>query len=233
MSKSKTKLLVSGCGITYTGQPARTWATIAKLSGIDVVDVSGPAVSNQWIINRAFLELQTQDEIKHVVLQLTAVGKLDVEVDSARTQELVKPDSIRNFVVDGVWPSSASTEHASKALWSQWLSSPGLEQQDIQVKLTMLRDWCLHRNISLLVIQGYNLHWNNSDYMATLIDCIDWNIMDHYQSTNWYVPGAEIDVPVIEYQWELAINLIHRILPEHSPRLQELHQRYITLHPNH
>jgi hypothetical protein len=228
MYKSKTKLLVSGCGITYTGQPARTWATIVKLAGIEVIDVSGPAVSNQWIINRAFLAMQADSEIKHAVIQLTALGKLDVEIDQARQKELVEPDSIRNFAVDGVWPSSASTDHASKALWRQWLFSPGLEQQDLVVKLTLLHHWCQQQGIKLTVIQGYDLHWKPTDPVHDLITNSNWDIMSDYKSTKWYQSPSKLDVPVIEYQWELAVQLINLALPDHAESLQNLHKRYFS-----
>lgn len=228
MSQSRTKLLVSGCGITYTGQPARTWATILKLAGIEVTDVSGPAVSNQWIVNRAFLQLQQDPEIKHVIIQLTALGKLDVEVDLARELALVKSDSKRNFVVDGVWPSSTSTEHPVKAQWRDLLFSPRLEQQDLEVKLTLLQAWCEQRDIQLLIVQGYDMQWHNREAMSKLIGQIDWNIMSDYQRTEWYCTGAENDVPATEYQFELAINLAQQILPDCTDKLQEIYQRYLT-----
>lgn len=228
MSQSKTKLLVSGCGITWTGQPARTWATILKLTGVEVIDVGGPAVSNQWIVNRAFMQLQQDPKIKHAIIQLTALGKLDVEVDVARELALVKSDSKRNFVVDGVWPSSTSVEHPAKAAWRKLLFSPRLEQQDLEVKLTLLQAWCKANRVKLLIVQGYEMHWHNHDAMSQLIDRIDWNIMSDYQQTNWYCADAENDVPVTEYQFELAIDLAKRILPDTTDKLQEIYQKYLT-----
>jgi hypothetical protein len=201
MSQSRTKLLVSGCGITYTGQPARTWATILKLAGVDVIDVSGPAVSNQWIVNRAFMKLQQDSEIKHAIIQLTALGKLDVEVDLVRELALVRSDSTRNFVVDSVWPSSTSIEHPAKSAWREMLFSPRLEQQDLEVKLTLLQEWCTQRDIQMLVVQGYDMHWHNHDEMNSIIDNIEWNVMSDYQQTKWYKLDFEKDVPVTEYQF--------------------------------
>jgi hypothetical protein len=228
MSQSRTKLLVSGCGITYTGQPARTWATILKLAGIDVIDVSGPAVSNQWIVNRAFLKLQQDPEIKHAIIQLTALGKLDVEVDLVRELALVRSDSTRNFVVDGVWPSSTSIEHPAKSAWREMLFSPRLEQQDLEVKLTLLQEWCTQRDIQMLVVQGYDMHWHNHDEMNSIIDNIEWNVMSDYQQTKWYQLDSEKDVPVTEYQFELAIRLTQRILPSYTDKLQKIYQQYLT-----
>jgi hypothetical protein len=228
MSQSRTKLLVSGCGITYTGQPARTWATILKLAGVDVIDVSGPAVSNQWIVNRAFMKLQQDPEIKHAIIQLTALGKLDVEVDLVRELALVRSDSTRNFVVDGVWPSSTSIEHPAKSAWREMLFSPRLEQQDLEVKLTLLQEWCTQRDIQLLVVQGYDMHWHNQDEMNSIIDNIEWNIMSDYQQTKWFRLDSEKDVPVTEYQFELAIHLMQRILPSYTNKLQKIYQQYLT-----
>jgi hypothetical protein len=228
MSQSRTKLLVSGCGITYTGQPARTWATILKLAGIDVIDVSGPAVSNQWIVNRAFMKLQQDPEIKHAIIQLTALGKLDVEVDLVRELALVRSDSTRNFVVDGVWPSSTSIEHPAKSAWREMLFSPRLEQQDLEVKLTLLQEWCTQRDIQMLVVQGYDMHWHNHDEMNSIIDNIEWNVMSDYQQTKWYQLDSEKDVPVTEYQFELAIRLTQRILPSYTDKLQKIYQQYLT-----
>jgi hypothetical protein len=228
MSQSRTKLLVSGCGITYTGQPARTWATILKLAGVDVIDVSGPAVSNQWIVNRAFMKLQQDSEIKHAIIQLTALGKLDVEVDLVRELALVRSDSTRNFVVDSVWPSSTSIEHPAKSAWREMLFSPRLEQQDLEVKLTLLQEWCTQRDIQLLVVQGYDMHWHNQDEMNSIIDNIEWNIMSDYQQTKWFQLDFEKDVPVTEYQFELAIHLTQRILPSYTDKLQKIYQQYLT-----
>jgi hypothetical protein len=228
MSQSRTKLLVSGCGITYTGQPARTWATILKLAGVDVIDVSGPAVSNQWIVNRAFIKLQQDPEIKHAIIQLTALGKLDVEVDLVRELALVRSDSTRNFVVDGVWPSSTSIEHPAKSAWREMLFSPRLEQQDLEVKLTLLQEWCTQRDIQLLVVQGYDMHWHNQDEMNSIIDNIEWNIMSDYQQTKWFQLDSKKDVPVTEYQFELAIHLTQRILPSYTDKLQKIYQQYLT-----
>jgi len=228
MSQSRTKLLVSGCGITYTGQPARTWATILKLAGVDVIDVSGPAVSNQWIVNRAFMKLQQDPEIKHAIIQLTALGKLDVEVDLVRELALVRSDSTRNFVVDGVWPSSTSIEHPAKSAWREMLFSPRLEQQDLEVKLTLLQEWCTQRDIQMLVVQGYDMHWHNHDEMNSIIDNIEWNVMSDYQQTKWYQLDSEKDVPVTEYQFELAIRLTQRILPSYTDKLQKIYQQYLT-----
>jgi hypothetical protein len=228
MFKSDKKLLVSGCGITFSGQAARTWVNILSLAGADIVDVGGPAVSNQWIINRAFLQLEADPTIRQAVIQLTAIGKLDVEVDDERIKVLVEPDSIRDFTVDNVWPSSASEEHESKRLWKQWLSSPGLEQQDIICKLRLLKYWCDAHQVDLVVVQGYDLRWSQDQQgqLASVIDNIEYNIMDEYRNTDWYSSKHSIDVPVIGFQFELALKLAQQIRPDLVDRVEKICQDF-------
>ncbi len=171
MYKYDKKLLVSGCGISFGGQTARTWVNILSLAGADITDVGGPAVSNQWIINRAFLQLEADSDIRQAVIQLTAIGKLDVEINNERIKTLVEPDPIRNFTVDDVWPSSASEEHESKRLWKQWLCSPKLEQQDVICKLRLLKHWCDTHDVKLTVIQGYDMLWDNDQHAQSTRNC--------------------------------------------------------------
>jgi hypothetical protein len=174
------------------------------------------------------MKLQQDSEIKHAIIQLTALGKLDVEVDLVRELALVRSDSTRNFVVDGVWPSSTSIEHPAKSAWREMLFSPRLEQQDLEVKLTLLQEWCTQRDIQMLVVQGYDMHWHNHDEMNSIIDNIEWNVMSDYQQTKWYQLDSEKDVPVTEYQFELAIRLTQRILPSYTDKLQKIYQQYLT-----
>jgi len=228
MFKSDKKLLVSGCGITFSGQTAKTWVNILSLAGADIVDVGGPAVSNQWIINRAFLQLEADPTIRQAIIQLTAIGKLDVEVDDERIKVLVEPDSIRDFTVDNVWPSSASEEHVSKRLWKQWLSSPGLEQQDIICKLRLLKYWCDAHQVDLVVVQGYDLRWSQDQQgqLASVIDNIEYNIMDEYCNTDWYSSKHSIDVPVIGFQFELASKLAQQIRPDLVDQVEKIRQSF-------
>ena len=142
---SSTKILVSGCGITFSNQKLKTWPNILQLAGCTVIDVGGPAVSNQWIINKTFLGLQKYPDVKTAIVQLTTLGKLDVEVDLERIDALVKPDPLRNFIIDknlqvksgnqientGTWPSSGSTHHESKKHWYKWLFSPALDRKSV------------------------------------------------------------------------------------------------------
>lgn len=228
MSQSDKKLLVSGCGITFSGQQAKTWVNILSLAGADIIDVSGPAVSNQWILNRAFLHMAGDSTIGQTVIQLTALNKLDVEINSERIATLVDPDPIRNFTVDDVWPSSASTEHESKRLWQQWLSSPGLERQDIMCKLLMLKHWCDTHGIDLVVVQGYDLFWNDDQraQLSAVITDIDRNIMDDYRATEWYDRSQTIDVPVLGFQFELAAKLCQVTRPDLVDKIQKFRQDF-------
>lgn len=228
MYKSDKKLLVSGCGITFSGQASKTWVNILGLAGADIVDVSGPAISNQWIINRAFLQLEDDPEIQQVIIQLTALCKLDVEINDERIKTLVEPDTVRNFTVDDVWPSSTSEEHDSKRLWRQWLCSPRLEQQDIICKLKLLKHWCDTHEVDLVVVQGYDLHWDQQQktQMASVINDIDYNIMDEYHNTAWHHNKNSIDVPVLGYQFELALKLAQQICPELLAQIEKIHQDF-------
>ena len=229
MYKSAKKLLVSGCGITYSKQSVKTWVNILRLTGVPIIDVSGPAVSNQWIINRAFLKLQEDPEINKVIIQLTAIGKLDVEVDEQRQAEMVTTDSLRNFTIDGIWPSSTSSEHPAKSLWSSHLFSPTLEKQDLFCKLVLLNNWCTTHNIDLVVIQGYNLYWNDTELfnLRTIIYNLDHNIMDRYKQSKWWNGLQQIDVPALPYQFELAIELSKLILPEYIGKLEIIKNQFI------
>ena len=143
MSLSNKKLLVSGCGFSWSGQKKITWPKLLYVTGTKITDVGGPAVSNQWVINRIVEELYKNSDYDIVILQLTSTGKLDVDINRPdQLSELVEKDSIRNFVYNNVWPSSHSKDHESKQLYYQWLESPRLEIQDLWCKLIMLNNYC-------------------------------------------------------------------------------------------
>lgn len=229
MYKCDKKLLVSGCGISFSGQQAKTWVNILSLAGVDIVDVGAPAVSNQWIINHAFLQLEADPTIQQAVLQLTALGKLDVEITDERVKTLVEPDPVRNFTVDDVWPSSASLAHPSKQLWRQWLFSPKLEQQDVMCKLRLLKHWCNTHQVKLTVIQGYNMFWEEDQcsQVTSIIHDIDYNIIDHYQSTDWYVNNQEIDVPVLGFQFDIAQAIAQEVDSDLADRVEKIRQDFV------
>jgi hypothetical protein len=217
MSNLSKKLLVSGCGISWSGQERPTWVKLFKLAGADIIDVGGPGVSNQWILNQTFLKLQEDTEIKVAIVQLTAIGKLDVEVDADRIGELVKPDSLRNFVHHGIWPSSASLDHAAKQLWNRWLYSPGLELEDIFCKLILLKSWCQTNGVELTVVQGYALKWETKqvDRLKDIITDIYLSISEEYENSPEYALRTDdIGVPCLPYQLVIANYIARLAVPE-------------------
>lgn len=226
-----TKILTNGCGITYGKQKVKTWVNILQLVGCNVVDASGPAVSNQWIINKTFLKLLQDTEIKIVIIQLTFLGKLDVEVDLERINALVKPDPLRNFVIDydnqvksndqieisGVWPSSHSEDHESKKQWYKWLFSPRLEREDLHCKLMLLDIFCKQRDIKLHVYQGYDMEWSDQQYenLKHIINNIDASLYPLYQKSKHYqnLGLQDSTVPSLHFQLEIA-ETVGKQLPE-------------------
>lgn len=227
---SKQKILISGCGITYQGnQNHRTWPQVLRTIGTDIIDVSGPAVSNQWILNKTFLSLLTNhDKIQTAVVQITSIGKLDVEINTDRVKELVAPDSLRNFVLypdrtvnliskdntdavapGGIWPSSASQEHYAKKNWNKFLYSPMLEIEDLFCKLLMLNAYCHGKNINLLVFQGYDLPWRTDQiaHLRSVIKNLGSNLYQQYRDSTLYQyhdHAGHNSVPCFEYQVHIA-----------------------------
>jgi hypothetical protein len=229
MLLSNKKVLVSGCGFSFGGQERKTWVNVLRSVGVNIVDVGGPAVSNQWILNRTFLKLLEDSSINHVVLQLTSIGKLDVEVDPERQIELVETDSLRNFTVDGIWPSSVSIDHESKKLYNQWLLSPGLETQDAFCKTILLHDWCKSRNIEIIVLQGYHIPW--TDQQKILLGSIILNmsdpLYDQYQRSEFYKCHDHVGqntVPCKQYQIDLAASICKNIDSMFLPRIERILQ---------
>jgi len=217
MSLSNKKFLVSGCGFSWSGQELKTWINVLRTVGADIVDVGGPAVSNQWIINRAFQQLLT-DQFDHVVIQLTSLGKLDVEINAER-QHLVDNDSLRNFVVDGIWPSSHSQEHPAKALYNEFLYSPRLETEDLFCKLLMLENWCKTHQTQLTILQAYQIPWSNDqqEKLNHVVSYIDNPMSNQYRASDFYKNHNNTNsntVPCIGYQCDLALTIAKTLLPE-------------------
>jgi len=209
------KILVSGCGFSYSKQTRRTWVTVLKATGATIVDVGGPAVSNQWILNKAFLKL-LDEEFDEVVIQLTSLGKLDVEVDSIRDLALVKSDSLRNFTINGVWPSSHSREHVSKALYYDYLNSPNLEMEDLFCKVTMLANWCKTHGQQLTILQAYPIPWTEQQQSQLEIFNLTPLYQKYTESELYKLHDFENSnaVPNIHYQLDLAKTLAtHLELP--------------------
>jgi hypothetical protein len=235
MSLSNKKILTSGCGVSWSGQEKKTWVNVLKTVGADIVDVGGPAVSNQWILNRTIDHLIRHSDVDQVIVQLTCLDKLDVEVNDQRIAELVEPDSIRNFTIDGVWPSSASLEHPAKQLWSQWLSSPGLEIQDITVKLVLLNHWCTTHNIALTVFQAYSLPWtqDQKQILQSIVDTDSEPAAETYAKSHfyqWHDHAGLHNVPCLEYQFELALMMSRVIDTALTNRVQQVRDQYFAKH---
>jgi hypothetical protein len=235
MLLSNKKILTSGCGVSWSGQVKKTWINILKTVGADIVDVGGPAVSNQWILNRVIDYLIHYSDISHVVIQLTSLDKLDVEVDAERMAELVEPDTARNFTIHGVWPSSGSLDHPAKQLWAKWLSSPGLEMQDITNKLVLLDHWCRTHNVVLTVFQGYDLSWT-ADQKLMLSSILDTGVEPaamayvNSQYYQWHDHHNQNTVPCLEYQFDLALSMAQKLDQTAADRVKQLRDQYFTKH---
>ena len=97
-----SNILISGCGISWSGQTKPTWVKVLKLCKLPIIDLGGPAVSNEYILNKLIKHLLQHQNVSHVICQLTSTGKLDVEVNALRLKDMVETDPFRNFVHDGV-----------------------------------------------------------------------------------------------------------------------------------
>lgn len=230
MSLSNKKLLISGCGFSWGRQQRKTWVNVLRATGVDITDTGGPAVSNQWIINRAFMSMLEQ-HYDHVIIQLTSIGKLDVEIMSNRYQDLVATDSLRNFTVDNIWPSSHSTEHPAKSLYQEFLLSPALETQELYCKLIMLADWCSTRKIGLTVLQAYHIPWTDQQGqgLAHLIDHTAMPLYQQYEQSTHYQHHDHSNhnmVPCVEYHCDLAMHVAMKAVPEVAHRVVRIQETY-------
>jgi len=159
-----SKILISGCGISYSKQERPTWVNVLKICGADIDDRAGPAISNQLILD-SMIDAVVNNKYHQAVCQLTSMGKLDVEINnSQRKEELVDKDTIRNFMHNGYWPSSSSSEHPSKKLYYQYLYSPTLEENNLIYKWMLLEKICNEKDIKLHTILGYGIKWTNTLY---------------------------------------------------------------------
>lgn len=208
MSSINKKILISGCGFSWSGQERPTWVKLLKIMSNSITDVGGPAVSNQFIINNVVEQL-SKNEFDYVIVQLTNIGKLDVEIRSTEQQcELVDNDSLRNFTYKNIWPSSVSTEHPSKKSYYQWLYSPNLEIMSLWKDLILLSAYCKVKNCKLMVVQGYKIDWT-TEQRESLINILDTNkvLYDEYKTGVYYTYHDNTNkntVPCLEYQIALA-----------------------------
>jgi hypothetical protein len=188
-------------------QQRKTWVSVLKSVGVDITDLGAPAVSNQWILNKVITKLLLDDSFDYIILQLTSLGKLDVEVDSERHRHLVVSDPVRNFTLGTIWPSSHSMHSLAKQLFQKWLVSPGLEIEDIYCKVKLLEHWCSAKNKNLLVYQAYPIPWNQEQRINRANDRILYN---EYRTSEFYQlhdHTNDNEVPCIQYQIDLAKNI--------------------------
>ena len=223
--------MISGCGISWSGQSRQTWVKILGLAGADIEDLGGPAVSNQWIIDQVALAVMNRNDVERVILQLTSLGKLDVDIDSERLQELVLPDSIRNFTYQGIWPSSGSVEHESKRLWHKWLYSARLEIRELAVKLRLLCHYCQSMGIEITVIQAYAIPWIEQGHNAVeaLIDSPTRCLYQQYVASERYQYHDHVGgntVPELGWQINFATVMCDRFWPQLAPRMQRISQAF-------
>ena len=195
-----SNILISGCGITFQGKDP-TWAKVFRLAGANMKDVSGPAISNDLIVNTLLEELY-QNSYTHVICQLTNWQKLDVEVNEHNV-DIMKSDTVRNFSHKGYWPSSTSTEHESKQMYYKYLYSPYMEEQNIILKLLLLQKLCKETDTKLMLIQGYDLKWTNPLHSKLKL-FKDFIIYDDYVSSKHYNGHEYGLVPSKEYMILLA-----------------------------
>ena len=47
-----SNILISGCGISYSKQAKPTWVKVLQLCKLPIIDLGGPAVSNEYILNK-------------------------------------------------------------------------------------------------------------------------------------------------------------------------------------
>lgn len=231
MLKLNKKLLVNGCGLTFGSQHIKAWPKILTAVGVDIVNLSAPAISNQWIVDRTTEYLLTHKDINVAIIQLTSIGKLDVEVIDDRLEELVENDSIRNFVWQGVWPSSSSSEHVSKQLYYQHLYSPTLLTKELAVKLALLDHYCRQNSITLLVYQGYSIPWTYDD--STLITSIIQNLnlswAEEYESSIHYKKHDFLNyntVPCISWFIDKALEISKKLELGVEEKIKKIQQFY-------
>lgn len=205
-----SNILISGCGISWSGQVKPTWVKVLKLCKLPIIDLGGPAVSNEYILNKLIKHLMNNDEVSHVICQLTSLAKLDVEVDEQRHKEMVEPDPLRNFIHDGVWPSSVSKLHPAKQSYYKYLYSKNIELDNTLIKMYTLQKMCDDRKIKLLFLQGYPVDWPETNILGNLNMDLNYIIETHYHQSQYYRlhdHENENTVPCTEFQKHLAFNI--------------------------
>ena len=177
-----SKILTSGCGITYPGEKP-TWVNVLKICGLNITDLSGPAISNTLILNQLINELH-QNRYDYVICQLTSKKKLDIELNS-NNKKYMQADSLRNFQYKGFWPSSLSNESKIKKMYYDYLYSPKLDEEDTLLKLLLLQHVCNTNRTELFVMQGYRMDWSH-DLIKHINMDVNFVIEEDYKQSSHY-----------------------------------------------
>lgn len=175
-----SKILISGCGLSWSQQERPTWVKVLRICGVDIDDRAGPAISNQLILNN-MIEGVMHNDYSQAVCQLTSMKKLDVEVTNDKRKEAMSQDSIRNFTHNNYWPSSHSAEHESKKLYYEYLHSPSIEESDVIYKWMLLQRLCDEKQIKLHTVLGYDMPWTNDAHRLIATDH-GYNIWNDYKT---------------------------------------------------
>lgn len=228
----KKNILINGCGITFGSSSIKSWPKVLSLLGSPVINLSAPAISNQWIVDRTSEYLLKNNDVGQVIIQLTNLNKLDVEIkNNKREQDLVVRDSLRNFTWHGVWPSSCSQEHLSKKLYNEYLYSPELLSKELAIKIVMMNFWCQKHGIKLHVYQGYAIPWTASDLelVGNIIKNIDSPWDQEYKKSSTYQNHDHTNsnsVPCTEYAFILAEQIAKALNLDYK-KINELSTLYV------
>ena len=223
-----SKILISGCGMSWSKQERPTWCNVLKMCGVDIDDQAGPAISNQMILN-SMIEGVLDNDYEQDVCQLSSTGKLDIELTDEQRHSVMRQDTIRNFTHKGYWPSSASDEHESKKLFYRYLHSPTLEQSDIIYKWLLLDKLCKEKGIKLHTIFGYAIKWKTDRHTLIRAEHV-YNIWDDYVNGKHYKQhdhsvGKKNTVPNKYFQIYLAKKINNEMLKlPISEKLERFHE---------
>ena len=177
-----SKILTSGCGITFPGERP-TWINVLKICGLNITDLSGPAISNTLILNQLVSEC-TKTRYDYVICQLTSKKKLDIELND-RNKKYMDGDPLRNFSYKGFWPSSVGADNDIKRMYYKYLYSPKLDEDDTILKLMLLQHICKQHQSELFIMQGYEMHWTNKMIKNINMD-INFVIENDYKQSKFY-----------------------------------------------
>ena len=208
-------ILVSGCGLSWSKQNKPSWVKVLQLCKVPIKDIGGPAVSNEYILNRLIKYVHEQDHIDHVICQLTGTDKLDIEINDERYDKLVKNDSIRNFTHEGLWPSSSSDDNQIKKDYYKWIYSRNIDIENTIIKIFTLNELCNKKHIPITFIQGYHITWPNSKLLDNVNMDKNFNIYDYYMASDYWKLHDHKNmnsVPCVEFMKHYAFKINSEIL---------------------